>query len=94
MVGPGEGDPGNGYSCAAFPFWEMLFKDSHNSLLDWKNLKGRFPNAGQTPGLGPGHSRGGTSALQRGIADRPVALAAAEWEWLSRHAQGEMPTPV
>lgn len=27
------------------------------------------------------------------LADRPVALAAAEWEWLSRHVQEGMPTP-
>lgn len=28
------------------------------------------------------------------LADGPIALAAAEWEWLSRHAREEMPTPL
>lgn len=73
----------------------MLFKDTHSSLLTGKVSKVVFPIAGQIPGPSVMGTSMVVSVPYRGeLADRPVALAAAEWEWLSRHVREGMPTPL
>lgn len=62
MAVPVERDPWQWLQLCSI--WEKMFKNTHNYSLDWKNLKGWFPNSWKNPStIRPGQKHG--CALQR-----------------------------